>query len=218
VTAREWPGSDVQATEHQGGTLKLHIGSGSSPLVGWVNIDIGAAEGVDYALDVRQGLPFSDVALIFAEHFLEHLTLAEGTAFLRECRRALSPAGILRLSTPNLDWVWLTHYKHPSEMSEDEQLFGCLEMNRAFHGWGHQFLYNQRTLTLALQDAGFEVVTPCRYGESETVALHGLERHERHADLADAPSVIVGECSGSRQAKGDFAPLIGPYLRDAEVR
>jgi predicted SAM-dependent methyltransferase len=197
--------------------LKLHVGSGSSPLEGWTNIDVAAADGVDCALDVRRGLPFDDVDFIFAEHFLEHLTLAEGNVFLHECRRVLRPQGVLRISTPNLDWVWLTHYKHPSEMSADEQLRGCLEMNRAFHGWGHQFLYNLRTLTLALRHARFETVSSHPYGESETAELRGLERHERHADLAGAPSVIVVEAVGRRDPEGDFDARIAPYVRDAEV-
>ena len=62
---------------------------------------------------MRQGLPFADVASIYAEHFLEHLALDDGLAFLAECRRVLRPDGILRLSTPNLDWVLLTHYRGP---------------------------------------------------------------------------------------------------------
>ncbi len=53
----------------------------------------------------RRGLPFENVASIYAEHFLEHLALQEGMAFLVGCRRVLAPAGILRISTPNLDWV-----------------------------------------------------------------------------------------------------------------
>ena len=198
--------------------MKLHIGSGTAPLEGWINIDIGAHAGVDLTLDVRRGLPFSDVDFIFAEHFLEHLTLAEGMAFLRECRRILEPNGVLRLSTPNLDWVWLTHYKHPSEMSEDEELRGCLELNRAFHGWGHKFLYNPRTVTLALHEAGFETVTPRRYGESDNRDLHGLERHERHEDLAGAPSVIVVEAVGRHDPTGDFSAGIAPYVRDADAQ
>jgi predicted SAM-dependent methyltransferase len=198
--------------------LRLHIGSGSTRLDGWLNIDLVAADGVDRSLDVREGLPFSDVDFIFAEHFLEHLTLAEGIAFLRECRRVLNEDGVLRLSTPNLDWVWLTHYKDPSQMSVEEELFGCLEMNRAFHGWGHQFLYNLRTLTLALRHAGFATVRPQRYGESDSTELRGVERHERHADVPGASSVIVVEAAGRHGADDDFALAVTPYIRDAQVR
>lgn len=91
--------------------VRLHIGCGASPIEGWVNVDIQDGAGVDRLLDVRRGLPFEDVELIFAEHFIEHLTLEESLAFLAECRRILLPEGVLRLSTPNLDWTWLSHYR-----------------------------------------------------------------------------------------------------------
>ena len=68
-------------------------------------------------------------------------------------RRVLQDDGVLRLSTPNLDWVWFTHYR--LEMSETEQTLACFAINRAFRGWGHQFLYNERTLRSTLLDAGF---------------------------------------------------------------
>lgn len=93
--------------------MRLHIGSGSVSIPGWTNVDILNWPGVDVVLDVRKPLPFHDVEYVFAEHFLEHLTLADGLVFLRSCRTALRADGILRLSTPNLDWVWMTHYKPP---------------------------------------------------------------------------------------------------------
>ena len=192
-------------------TLRLHIGSGSTPLPGWTNVDLAPYSGVDVVLDVRGGLPFEGVEYIFAEHFIEHLTLAEGLAFLRECRRVLAPEGILRLSTPNLDWVWQTHYKPAREMTAREQLFGCLELNRAFHGWGHRFLFNLETLTLALRAAGFATVRPQTYGESEEAELRGLERHERHADLPDLPSVVVVEGGGPGGPARGFAGASAPH-------
>jgi SAM-dependent methyltransferase len=198
--------------------MRLHIGSGPLALDGWTNVDVAAYPGVDVVLDVREPWPFAEVEAIFAEHFLEHLTLAEGLAFLRECRRVLRADGVLRLSTPNLDWVWLTHYKPPTQLSIDEQLTGCLEINRAFHGWGHRFLYNLRTLELALRAAGFARIVPKEYGVSDVEALRGLERHERHADLPEAPSVVVIEAGGIAEATSDFEESIAPYLRDYEAR
>src|SRR5437763_14389901 len=87
--------------------MKLHIGAGTSPLAGWTNVDILPYPGVDAVLDVTRGLPFENVELIFAEHFLEHLSLADALRFIGECRRVLNDDGVLRVSTPNLDWVWL---------------------------------------------------------------------------------------------------------------
>ena len=193
---------------------KLHIGSGPSPIAGWVNIDILPYPGVDHIMDVRHGLPFDSVAFIFAEHFLEHLSLGDGLLFLRECRRALRPDGVLRLSTPNLDWVWLTHYKDPAGMSDQQRLLGCLEMNRAFHGWGHRFLYNSGTLSRALKAAGFAEITFTAYGESAQPELRGLERHERHADVPFAPSVLVAEGTGVAPPDWQFELEIAPFVRD----
>ncbi len=197
--------------------MRLHIGSGPLALPGWTNVDIQPWTGVDVVLDVREPWPFSDVELIFAEHFLEHLTLADGLTFLRSCRNALRAGGVLRLSTPNLDWVWLTHYKSPEQMTEEEELLGCLEINRAFHGWGHEFLYNRRTLSLALRAAGFADVVVCEYGKSARPELEGLERHERHRDLPDAPSVLVVEASGIISPDPSFITSVTPYLRDFEA-
>ena len=198
--------------------MRLHIGSGPLALPGWTNIDVAPYAGVDVVHDVREPWPFSDVELIFAEHFLEHLTLVEGLAFLRECRRVLRADGVVRLSTPNLDWVWLTHDKAPEQLTLEEQLVGCLEINRAFHGWGHQFLYNARTLELALRTAGFAEVRQREYGESDLEALRNLERHERHQDRPGAPSVVIVEASGNANGATRFEEQIAPYVRDLASR
>jgi predicted SAM-dependent methyltransferase len=195
--------------------MKLHIGAGSSPIAGWTNVDILPYPGVDAVLDVTQGLPFTDVEMIFAEHFLEHLTLVDGLRFLAECRRALNEDGVLRVSTPNLDWVWLTHYKQPADMTPDEQLLGCLEINRAFHGWGHRFLYNRHTLRSALERSGFREFLECAYGRSTHAALNGLERHELSDGLRDSPSVLIVEASGRLPVEAEpFDTAIAPYVRD----
>jgi predicted SAM-dependent methyltransferase len=194
--------------------MRLHIGSGPITIPGWTNVDIVRWPGVDVVLDIREPWPFAEVEFIFAEHFLEHLSLSDGMTFLRSCRRALRGEGILRLSTPNLDWVWLTHYKEPASMTYEERVLGCLEINRAFHGWGHRFLYNITTLERALRGAGFRYVASCRYGESPTAELRGLERHERHNDLPDSPSVVIVEAFGESAPSDDFDELIAVYVRD----
>jgi predicted SAM-dependent methyltransferase len=196
---------------------RLHIGAGASPIAGWTNVDIVSYPGVDAVLDVRQGLPFTNVELIFAEHFLEHLPLRDGLRFLSECRRVLRDDGVLRLSTPNLEWVWLTHYRKPDELTEDEQLIGCLEINRAFHGWGHRFLYNPKTLRSALVASGFAEVIACGYRESSVAGLRDLERHELHEGVPGAPSVLIVEATGRSSDGGDFTGVITPYLRDFEA-
>lgn len=184
-----------------GGVTRLHIGAGQESIPGWINIDNQPLKGVDRVLDVRQGLPFAGVASIYAEHFLEHLTLDEGLAFLAECRRALAPDGVLRLSTPNLDWVMLTHYRGPSTDEKDAQV-DCFRLNRAFHAWGHRFLYNRATLSAAVRTAGFETTVFRTYGESDRPEFSGLERHRTWEDTPELPHVLIVEASGRARGGG----------------
>jgi len=170
---------------------RLHIGSGKARLEGWVNIDIQRLPGVDVVADVTEGLLFENAEAVFAEHFLEHLAVDDALKFLLEAHRVLGPNGWLRLSTPSLDWVYITHYRF--EGTPEEKLADALAINRAFHGWRHRFLWNREILGEALAACGFDPVRWCRYGESELLVFQGIERHEAYHDVHDLPHVIVAE-------------------------
>jgi predicted SAM-dependent methyltransferase len=202
----------------QAAPVRLHLGSGQAPIAGWVNIDIQPLPGVDRVLDVRRGLPYENVAAIYGEHFLEHLELEEGLACLVECRRVLAPDGILRISTPNLDWVLASHYRHGLWTSDDEAVLDCFRMNRAFHGWGHRFLYNRQALSGALRAAGFSTITMHRYGESDVPELVGLERHEKSGDTAELPHVLVAQASGRRERLPMPPDLLEEYRQALEAK
>lgn len=184
---------------------KLHVGSGPLVREGWTNVDLEDHPGVEFVLDVRDGLPFENVSYIYAEHFIEHLTSDEGLRFLKECRAALNDRGVIRLSTPNLDWVWLTQYRQPSSIQD------CFAINKSFRGWGHQFLYNRETLTAALHDAGFADVRACRYGESADPVLRHLERHEKSLDAPELTHVIVMEGRGRGVPTRELAVVSDDY-------
>jgi predicted SAM-dependent methyltransferase len=179
---------------------RLHIGSGPQILPGWVNIDNVRYPGVDRVLDVRRGLPYRGVRFIFAEHFIEHLSLNEAMYLFLECRRVLADDGVLRLSTPNLDWVWASHYKLAT--ASPKSVKDCFHLNRAFRAWGHQFLYNEAALTSLLMDAGFAHAARRSYGESPHAELRGLERHERSDDFDGLADILIVEAWG----RGGVAP------------
>ena len=196
---------------------KLHLGCGPQILEGWTNIDNMQYPGVDQVLDVTKGLPFENVSCIFAEHFIEHLAYPDALGLLRECRRVLREDGILRLSTPDLDWVWVTHYR--LGMADYEEVQACFALNRAFRGWGHQFLYNERTLRATLSDAGFANVDRCQYGESTHRDLQGLECHEKSPDYGTLSHILIVEASGrGGKAPGYLETARAEFLRDAAVR
>lgn len=91
--------------------MKLNVGSGGSPLEGYVNLDMAESPGVD-VLARAPSLPFLDGAFeeIYAGHFLEHLTPYEAAEFIVECRRCLEDSGRLALVVPDTRLVmkrWL---------------------------------------------------------------------------------------------------------------
>ncbi|HYG64379.1 MAG TPA: hypothetical protein VEL74_17505 [Thermoanaerobaculia bacterium] len=171
--------------------IRLHIGSGKVRLPGWLNVDIQALPGVDVVADVTKGLHYTDVEAIFAEHFLEHLAIDDALKFLQESHHALAAGGWIRLSTPNLDWVWVTHYR--LEADEEMKRTYALGLNRAFHGWRHRFLWNREMLGEALLACGFEEPRWCRYGESGLDLFQGIEHHEVYQDAPELPHVIIAE-------------------------
>lgn len=187
--------------------LRLHVGSGDKRLEGWVNIDLKRLPGVDVVADVTQGLRFSGAEAVFAEHFLEHLAVEDALGFLLEVHRVLQPGGWLRLSTPNLDWVWLTHYRLDAEAAEKPLM--AVKLNRAFHGWGHRFVWNREILAEALAACGFDDLRWCRYGESDLPVFQGLERHETYDDAPEMPHVLIAEAR-----KGEPRPERLAALRD----
>jgi hypothetical protein len=178
---------------------RLHVGCGRVRIEGWLNLDIQALPGVDLVVDVYQGLYWKDVEAVYAEHFLEHLDLDRAVVFLVDVHRCLAPGGVLRLSTPNLDWVWETHYSNAS--GEELRRLQGLRLNRAFHGWRHRFLWNRVLLGDALVACGFKDLRWCRYGESSREVFRGLEHHDTYEDRPDLPHVLIVEA-----AKGDRDP------------
>lgn len=184
---------------------KLHVGCGRERLEGWVNIDLAALPGVDVVADVTEGLEFQDCAAIFAEHFLEHLPVDRALAFMEEAHRVLAGDGLIRLSTPNLDWVWLTHYRLEAEPALKRDM--AIHLNRAFRGWEHQFLWNREMMEEALTASGFVDLEWCRYGESRHALFRGLERHTTYVDQEDLPHVIIVEARKGPHQRSRLAAL-----------
>lgn len=146
-------------------SLKLNVGCGSQRKQGWLNIDL--AESADLQLDVREKLPFQDgsVAMIYSEHFLEHLRYPdEVNLFLQESWRVLQAGGAISIGVPdcewpvkcyatgNLEWFstarskwfpeWCTTYMHG--------------LNYLFHqGGDHKHGYDFETISSVFAECGF---------------------------------------------------------------
>jgi len=199
------------------GIKKVHVGCGPHALIsGWWNVDIRNFRGIDAVIDATEPWPYADLDFVFAEHFIEHLALDRGLTFLIHAGNSLRPGGIIRLSTPNLEWIVHTHFQ-TGLIEHGQRLMDTLRMNRAFHGWGHRFLYSKEMLVYVMQKVSYQDITPCEYGQSLHPELNNLEKHGKFSLAGGFPSVIIVEAVRGQSALTlpiDLARVINEnYLR-----
>ncbi|MCD6442003.1 methyltransferase domain-containing protein [bacterium] len=168
----------------------LQVGGGKHNIKekGWINGDI---IGGNIYLNATKKLPFPNQSFqyIFAEQFLEHLSLRDGIFFLKQCFRILKPGGVIRLAVPDLKSLIRVYYdKNPhvplkkamerhKKHHNHELTTPCHFFNDFFRLWGHRFIYDEETLRRGLETAGFSNITRCKFGKSSHKKLKGRERH-----------------------------------------
>lgn len=81
-------------------------------------------------------LPFgaNSFDAIFCEEAIEHIPLAKGENLLGECLRILKPGGVLRISTPNLDFFAAQVLKNSSACDDVNQIFYGMVIVTYIHG------------------------------------------------------------------------------------
>jgi SAM-dependent methyltransferase len=177
---------------------RLHVGAGSVNLPGWLDTDLEPLRGGRQTifLDITETLPFpaASIDCILSEHVIEHVSFHQGRDFLRECFRVLKPGGVLRVSTPDLAILFALHGRALSEIERryvedviDRFFPNCprydaiFAINTEFREFGHQFLYDEPTLTESLRSAGFKSIARYPMGESPAASIAGVESHGRAA-------------------------------------
>ena len=167
--------------------LRINVGSSSSRLEDWLNVDLlRDPEGQCLRLDATKPWPFEagSADAVNSEHFIEHLSEQGARAFLREAHRALHPGGVIRTSTPDLEGLAQAllardarglevHRSHGYAASTHGEL-----VNNYVYGSGHRRLYDEETLALLLEQAGFVEPRRCAFGESAFEVLRGIDRHD----------------------------------------
>lgn len=173
---------------------KLHLGGGAHLLTGWLNTDLAPLPGV-MIMDATAPYPFGAESFqyVFSEHMIEHVPYEQGVRMLRECHRSLRVGGVIRITTP--DFAALSRlYEGPLTETQERYLAWFSEaflpsthpksalaaINAHFRMWGHQFLYDEPTLSHALQTVGFKSVVRLRLGQSSHTPLRDLENTGRY--------------------------------------
>lgn len=170
---------------------KLQIGCGSYTLEGWLNTDImtNLRKGSPLYMDAGKPFPMPDDSFdyIYSEHLFEHLTYPQATNMLRECYRILKPNGVLRMATPNLQFL-VDLYLHPEEDLNKKYIEFNAERSglpaspvyavNYFHTtWGHKIIYDPMTLSCFLEEAGFKDICQCEMSKSVHAPLNNVEQH-----------------------------------------
>ena len=171
---------------------KLQIGSGHNLLAGWLNTTLYPFAPGTVFLDASRPFPLPSDSLdyVFSEHVIEHLEFDEAALMLSECFRALKSGGRIRLATPDLKQI-IAVYTHPDAEGQQAYIRWIMDrfrpkvgeynpahvINHSFHGWRHKFIYDQATLTGALERAGFRSIERLDPGASADEHLRGIEQH-----------------------------------------
>jgi predicted SAM-dependent methyltransferase len=152
---------------------KLHLGSGSRRVVGWLNVDV---VGSDYNIDFTKSLPWKSGSFssIVSQHVIEHLELfGELLPLLGELRRILQPGGELWVSCPDMEKICRLYvdgkaheliedkwsrkeYSTPGEEYSTHGAPAQQIVNDLFHQWGqHKNLFDFELIRWALDSAKF---------------------------------------------------------------
>lgn len=172
----------------------LHIGAGSHRIPGWLNTDLYPLSPAMVHLDAKGRFPFEDEVFdyIYSEHMIEHIDFSGGLNMLKECYRVLKKDGRIRIVTPDLMFLigLLTNendpiaeryvpWAHSYSLPPDTLCTPCAVVNGFVRNWGHQFIYDRKTLGELLALAGFKAISVCDFDHSASPNLSGLANSKR---------------------------------------
>lgn len=185
----------IRAMRH----VLVNVACGPQILDGFLNLElVGPPPRVRW--DCRTGVPVADEAAagIRVEHFVEHIEPREHLpAFLRDCRRALEPGGVLRVIVPDAE-RYLRAYCEPGldglramavPIPFPSDLPTRLDViNHVFHSWHeHRWAYDFETLSHRLRAAGFTVIERVDFGRSGLPALaQDRDQHKPYSLYVEA--------------------------------
>ena len=177
---------------------KLHVGAGGSILKNWINTDYEHIEKETIFLDASKkfDIPDQTFDFIYAEHLFEHLNIEGQINMLAECKRVLRKGGVLRIATPNLNFLlqitqggkddflsnylkWASNAYFPKNLSinmsnlNNEVHF----LNHYFHNWGHQFIHNPDSFIKLSNNFQYSLITQVNVHVSSYKCFRNIETH-----------------------------------------
>ena len=143
--------------------------------------------------DIVRGLsiPPDSCEAIYCSHVLEHLSLEDLRLALRNTCTYLKPGGIFRLVLPDFDQQIAAYQQNtdPKALSEFMTYSGLGRANRPkgisarlrefFCNSHHLWAWNYASLSRELEDAGFQGIRRCEFGDARNPVFKSVENSER---------------------------------------
>jgi len=158
----------------------INLGSGSSYVNNFINIDFFGNKMIDYGMDLR--FPFkiesNSINGIFSEHTFEHLSHLEVDNALSECYRILKAEAKIRIIVPDLsifierycsnDDLWFQNWhdlvlKDPSRHYMKKYFTKMFAINFTASYYFHKSCWDFESLEKALSTHGFINIRKCDY-------------------------------------------------------
>lgn len=168
--------------------MKLHLACGTNILSGWTNVDL-ETQSVDIIQhDLTQPWPFpnSSVDFIYSEHFIEHLSQADASAFVAECFLKLKPGGTVRISTPSLSRLVRQYEQSKTDSWNDvgwHPVTRADMINQGMRLQGRQYLYDCSELEKTFRENGFIEITRQKWGASTVDEFNQIESRPDHGEI-----------------------------------
>lgn len=139
--------------------IRLDIGCGENPRPNHFGIDrMWGCEAFPLTWADGTLLLDSIATDIVASHILEHFSVRDVPAVLREWVRVLKPGGTLAVSVPDFDWI-CKHYIAGNP--DEEPLFSYLLGGQKDHNDYHKSVFNFQILERLMMNAGLSDI--CRW-------------------------------------------------------
>lgn len=173
---------------------KIHLGCGHNILDGWLNTDLFPSYENVYHVDALKTLNFNEnqFDFCFNEHMIEHIEINEADILINEIYKILKPGGVLRLSTPNFDFLvkiyqntiggigneyikWSKENFCPQHYQEE----AIYVVNNFVRDWGHKFIHNYNSIKRLLENAGFTKININEISKSNYRDLKNIDNIKR---------------------------------------
>jgi len=160
---------------------KVQLGAGSNCPEDWINLDVAGSNELDIVQDLREPLPFPDNSIeeFYSHHVLEHFTVPELSALMREIRRCLKPGGLFTSRLPDFEHivkqliVTLPGERYDILMGHvyGRQCYGATPLPEHWHRYG----WTATSMRRQLEKCGFIVLECHSIGSSEILPCIDLK-------------------------------------------